>query len=469
MHARVPGIAASAGLALVTVAARLRPLANPDVLWQVPSGEAILARRSLLGLDVFTATLRGAPIHDHEPAGEVLLALVHRHGGLPAIWWWGLLIAVLVSLFSFRAAAKITSDPFARLVASCMVIVAVAGRSEPRPEWVAFFAIGLAHALRGRGLRWAPLVVALLAPFHALVVLVASVPLANAIAGFLSRRRDAWIDATIAIAVPIVVAVAAPQAIPATVAHLRSTAFVEHVIEYYGPLRFVIASGDPTPFLALGIAAIAVVGLRVRAREGRATTADAILIAMLCLPGTVRVRFVAMPLLAAMPWVIGGLGAAIERVATGGSRHIRAALGALVCGTAVIVVTAQLGLLPVVGFDFSEQPIEAVSWLAKYRPQARLFHPFNFGAYLIYRRYPPAGVVIDPRAATVYSDAYARAYYAALASPALFDEWAARDRFDTVLLHRRHRSTAPLRDSLANDPRWKIVWSDRTAIIFVRR
>lgn len=469
MHARVPGLAASAGLALVTVASRLRPLANPDLLWQVPSGEAILARRSLLGQDLFTSTLRGVPVHDHEPAGEVLLALMHRHGGMPAIWWWGVVIAVTAVLFSFRAAAKITADPFARLVASCVLVVAIAGRREPRPEWAAFFAIGLAHALRGRGLRWAPPVVALLAPFHALVLLVSLVPLSHAIAGFLARRRDAWIDLATTVAVPIVVAIAAPQAIPATLAYLRSTAFVEHVLEHYAPLRFVIASGDPSPFLALGVAAIAVVGLRVRAREGRATTADAILVALLCLPGALRVRFAAVPLLATMPWVIGGLAAAVERVGTARSRHVRAALGALVCGLAIVLVTPQLGLVPIIGFDFSEQPTEAVAWLATHRPRGRLFHPFNFGAYLLYRGYPPSGVVIDPRAATVYSDAYARAYYDALATPARFEEWATRDRFDTVLLHRRHRGTTPLRDSLSADPRWEIAYFDHLAIVFVRR
>ncbi|MGZ3417267.1 MAG: hypothetical protein ACXVEE_05335 [Polyangiales bacterium] len=469
MHARVPGIAAAAGVALVTVAARLRPLANPDVLWQVPSGEAILARRALLSQDLFTSTLRGAPIHDHEPAGEVLLALIHRLGGLALVWWFGLVAAVLVTLISFRAARGITDDLLARLIATCLVVVAVAGRIEPRPEWAAFGAIALAHALRRRGKVWAAPLVALLAPFHALVLLVAVVPIAHAMAGFFARRRDAWIDLAVAAVVPVVVAIVAPQAIPTVVAHARASAFLSHVIEYYGPLRFVIASGDPWPFVALGVAAVAVVGLRVRAREGRAMVADALLVALLCVPGVVRVRFAALPLIAAMPWIVGGLGAAIERLAVRASSRLRPAWGALACGISITIVTAHLGLLPVVGFDFSDQPEGAVQWMTTQRPNARLFHSFNFGAYLIYRGFPASGVMIDPRAATVYPDSYARAYYDALGSPARFQEWAARDGFDTVLLHRRHRGSTILRDALASDPRWKIAWSDHVAIVFVRR
>jgi hypothetical protein len=217
------------------------------------------------------------------------------------------------------------------------------------------------------------------------------------------------------------------------------------------------------------MATVAAMGLRVRAREGRATVADALVVVLLCIPGVLRVRFAALPLLAAMPWVVGGLGAAIERLVARAPSRLRPAFGALACGISITIVTAQLGLLPVVGFDFTEQPEGAVGWLTARRPNARLLHSFNFGAYLILRRFPASGVMIDPRAATVYPEWYARAYYDALSSPVRFEEWVQRDGFDTVLLHRRHRGSASLRDYLVSHPRWKLAYADSVAVVFVRR
>jgi len=471
----VAQIAAALGTALLFVAVRLQPLRNADLLWQVATGQRILATGSLVRVDLFSASFRGAPIHDHEPLSEALLAWVHRVGGFNLLWFIGLAIAIALGLIAYFAAARVTEGAGARVVAAAIVAVAIAPRLEPRAEWTAFAAIAIAHALRrdadrGAWRRYAPIAIAAAcAPFHSFAVVVALVPFAHAIEGMLVRRRDLWIDLAVTLAVPSAVHVAAPHAIPSFGAHLRAPTLLDHLIEYYNPIRYVISSGDPAPLIAIGASLIAIIGLTARARVGGAMRADAILLALLTVPAFVRVRFTAFPLLAMLPWVIGGLAAFFDRLLARASVVARGAVLTLVVAFAMTYMTRFLGLEPVVGFDWETQPVEAVAWLRQYRPQAKLFHPLNFGSYLIYVGYPPRGVVLDARGATLYPESYVREYYDALANDAAFGAYLDRGGFDTVLLHRRHKGTNAVRARMYGDPRWSVGWEDTLAVVFVRR
>ncbi len=471
----VSEVAAALGTALLYLAVRLQPLGNADLLWQIATGDRILATRSLVHTDLFSAAFRGAPIHDHEGFSEAALAWLHRLGGFPLLWWIGLFVAIALGLLAHAAAARVTEGAGARVVAAAIVVTAIAPRLEPRAEWVAFVAIAVAHALRrdiarGEWRRYAPIAIAALAaPFHAFSLLVVAVPLAHAAEGLLLRRDDVRRDLAVAAAIPIAVHLVAPHVIPSYAAHLRGPTLLEHVIEYYDPLHYVIASGDPAPLIAIAASLIAVVGLVARERVGRAMRADAILVAVFALPALIRVRFTALPLLAMLPWVVGGLAAFFDRLLSRTTVVVRGASLALVVALSITYVTRFVGFEPVVGFDWGTQPIEAVAWLHDHRPNARLFHPLNFGAYLIYAGYPPRGVVIDPRGATLYPDPYVRAYYDALARDAEFATYLDQNGFDTVLLARRHKGTANVRARLYADSRWRVGWEDRVSIVFVRR
>lgn len=432
---RAPLAGPLAGVLALVVAARLRPLANADLLWQIAAGDAIAAQRRRLTVDLFSASFRGAPLHDHEPLWELLVSTLHRLGGFAALWWLALLLPLLAALAAYLAAGRVASSATARVIALALVVVAVAPRLDLRAEWVPFAAIAVAHALRPR--HWAaPVVVAAFAaPFHALSLLVALVPLAH-----LRDRRDALAAAL----VPLVVFAISPAAVYSVVDHLRAPTFSAHLVEYYSPLRFVAASGDPAPLIALTLAAVAAVG--VSAREDRR------LLLLLMVPALFRVRFTALCLLGALPLVVGGVAAVLDRALA--RVRIAPAIALLVCGVAITLLTRDLGLRPVIAFDWSEQPVEAER---RIRADARLFHAFNFGAYLIYAKRP---VWIDPRAATLYPDAHARAYYATTVDDL--------GPFDTVLLHRRHRGTAPLRAALYADPRFRIAYEDGVAVVFER-
>ena len=441
-------IGSGVAVVVLTVAARLRPLANADLLWQIASGEVIRAARGRLTVDVFSASLLGAPLHDHEPAWEVLVSALHRGVGFAGLWWLTLVTMVVAALVADCVASRIVPSAAARVAAFALVYVAVHARLDLRAEWVPFAAIAVAHAVRTRGERpvhvAAPIAIAAIAaPFHALALAVAVVPIAHWLAH--RRRRDALVAAGV---IAIVVAVS-PASLLSVIDHLRAHTFSAHIVEYYSPWR-IVAGGDASPLIALTLAVVAMAGL------GRGPSA--ILIALLVLPGLLRVRFTTMCLLAALPWVVAGVAAVLDRALA--RIRVRAAVSTLVAGIAITVMTRDAGRQPMVGFDWSDQPVDAVAHLP---PGARLFHPFNFGAYLIYARVP---VVIDPRAATLYPEPYAGTYYEALADEAHFATFLAR--FDTVLLHRRHRGTAQLRAFLYRDPRFVVIWEDQTAVVFGR-
>jgi hypothetical protein len=421
-------------LALLIVA-RLRPLANADLLWQIASGDAIAAQRRRLAVDLFSASFRGAPLHDHEPLWELLVAAIHRAGGFAAMWWTALAVALACGLAAYRAAARIAPSPIARAVAIALVLVAVAPRLDLRAEWVGFAAIAVAHHFRPRHWTIPIVIAAIAAPFHGLAVLCALVSLAH------HTRRDLIAAA----AIPLVVFAISPSAIFSIVDHLRAPTFTAHLVEYYSPWRYIAASGDPAPILALTLAGVSLAAARDRA--------DRFLVAMLIVPALFRVRFTALCVLGTLPVVIGGVASILDRALS--RTRLAPALALLVTGAAMTVLTVDLGLRPTVGFDWSEQPVDAVRAI---RTDARLFHSFNFGAYLIYAGRP---VWIDPRAATLYPESHARAYYATT-----IDDLAA---FDTVLLHRRHKGTATLRAALYGDPRFRVHYEDAVAVVFTRR
>ena len=488
-HRRTALVGEAVGALLVVVlaaAARLRPFRNPDVLWQVRTGDLVLESWRAVPVDHFTSTLRGQPIHDHEPAFEALVALVDRASGLGALWWINLALVILACVVAWRYAARLVPSTHARLVAIAVVIIGVAPRLELRAEAVSFLAITVAHALRrvdeGEATpRWsqrlAPILcAAAAAPFHGLALLTFLVPTAHAGETLLRgpRRRGAWRSIAIDVGVALGCVLATELVVRGTLANVfgnaGAEAFKRHIIEGYSPLHFLARAHDPQPIFALAIALIAAAALLALCRARRARFADVLLVLAMVIPGLKWTRFSALAALAALPWVTAGVAAVADFVL----RRTRAlvSLGAVLiaAATCIYAVTDNLGRdKRLTGFDWSGQPVGAVEWLRAHRPDPTLFNSYNYGPYLIYVRYPPRGVSIDTRSATVYSNDYADRYYAALADPTVFEAWAREAGFDTVLLQRGHAGSAPLRRYLESSPRWATADYDPVSIVFVRR
>jgi hypothetical protein len=311
------------------------------------------------------------------------------------------------------------------------------------------------------------------APFHALSVLVVVVPIAHAAAGLVVARRF-----TRAVGVDVVVAAATALAIGVVGAHPfayvlaeRTSPFGAHIVERYGLVRAFERTGDARPAFALVVSLAAVAGLAVLVRRTKdeRLVAAAIATAALMLPGLLYVRFAALAPLGMMPSVVAGVATLCTPLLSRAPSVLRSGVVVVGCALSFLSGTGELGQHErIVAFDFSRQPVDALDWLRLRVPDARLFHAYNEGAYLLFERFPARGVVIDPRAAMLYPDDYAATYYGALDDPQAFERWADAAPFDTVLLADGHKTTALLRRHLHASPRWTAVYDDGSFVVFVR-
>jgi hypothetical protein len=483
-------LVAIATAAVLAGVVRLVPMANPDVLWQARTGDLVLATGRRVATDAFSRFFRGRPIHDHEPAWEALVALADRTPWrLTTLWWANLVLAIVVTAASVRIAGRTVREGFARVLGAAIVVIAVSQRLELRAEAASFAAIAIAHGIRRGGAQpWrklAPIACAGVGIlFHGLAWLACAVPLAWALDAAVRGLRSpdaaarrlatpaALLDVGVAIATVTTAELVTPGTLRNVFASGQAKTFVTHIVEGFTPWQVYQRSHDALPLFTIGVTALATFGLALLARDRRANYADVVLVAALALPGLRWVRFVAMPLLAMLPWTIAGVSELFSR----GLRPLHASLRASVAG-ATFAIAFGLACLGVVengvgarvgGFAWDRQPVAATEWLREHRPNANLFHAYNHGAYLIYVRWPPSGVVLDARAPTAYPDSFAERYYAALERPELFDAWAREAGFDTVLVTRANRNTTRLGRYLFRSDGWHAAHQDSLSIVFAR-
>jgi hypothetical protein len=95
-----------------------------------------------------------------------------------------------------------------------------------------------------------------------------------------------------------------------------------------------------------------------------------------------------------------------------------------------------------------------------------IFNDFQMGAYLSYRLYPRYRLFIDSR---VLDPSVVVTYTRMAASPALWKQAESRYGFRTAVLGNFSKTVrSPLGQALLRDPRWRLVYLDPLAVIFVR-
>jgi hypothetical protein len=103
---------ASIALAFLLLAASLAvtPVSNNDVWLHLKTGSLILERLEVPRVEEYTFTREGAPIVDHEWLAQVLFALAHSAGGIPALILVKLLLTVAVIGLVYAAVARRVSE-----------------------------------------------------------------------------------------------------------------------------------------------------------------------------------------------------------------------------------------------------------------------------------------------------------------------------------------------------------------------
>lgn len=474
-------------LACLLVASLARfvvPVADPDFWFHVRTGQWILAHRALPTHDLFTWTVPDHRWIDYEYLTEALMAIVFSHWGLlgvsiafGALTWIGF-------LFLYRATLE--GDP-PYLIAAAALALALLGTVAvwgPRPQMVtfAFSAVELFWLRRflasgDRHVYWTPLLVVLWANLHGgwpialafIAVAIAAEGLRRLADGVGPRRRASLVRLGAVLIGCALAPLLSPHGLNVYVAPLgplTSSAQQALINEWQSP-DFHLWYFWP---LLLTIVLLGV-GLTL----SRPRLFD-LLLTMLTLAMTlVSARQLALFALAVTPTLVTVWSAAYRDARDRLPRFLVRRRQGRLRGAIATLLIASVATGAITIARLSQQdaivsrgsPIGAANWLAAHPDVGtRMYNDYSWGGYLAYRFYP------DPRRrvyvfgeASVMGDAmlgrWARIAYLRPGWRETLDA----DRVDYVV----DATGAPLSTVLAADPRWKLVYRDQTAVIYVRR
>jgi hypothetical protein len=484
-HHDVAWIIAAAALTFLGL---LQMVSDFDTPWHMATGEWILEHGAIPQHDIFTFSHQGQPWSNHSAGFQLLLALCVRLLGVAGATVLPALLGAALSVFLVLSVRKRTIAPLALVATATMVTILACNHAlVARPQITSFAGLALSLALASRLVRrpslW-PCVVALVVHVvwlycHATHVMLPAVFVACAAFAAVHRsfRLAALALGTAAGAMALTMLLA-PDTLATLTTH-SSSEFARSSLGEWQKLSFRVLLGAPLGWFFCVAILAACVGAVRRVRSGDRDLSVRfesvlLLIAVLLLPFAVT-RVVPLYLLGLAPlWMPAALDVTTELGQALGKRFpLRrslvavsiAAIGLSLAGTQLLASGGRPGF----GFDRKRFPSDTVTSLASESDPVRLFNSYNFGGYLIWRRTPTSGVLVDSRGQTLYSDEFLfrldEAYRDGDAFDSFVDEW----QFTHVLVPKDSARTRPLIQRLLRSPTWLRQSHDQVAILFRRR
>jgi len=463
-------------ISIFAAAATLRPIGDLDLYWHLRTGEWILGGHGIPHTDPFSHTFFGQPWRLVDWGAEVLLALLHRSGGAPALIGATAVLAALALLSVAQRMQPVERHPSMLLAAAMLLLVyaSAAPRFTVRPQMFMFvlatLELGLLEEATQPGGRWLVAAVPPLLGVWSNLHGSSFLGLALLIAYVLARlpgmaARDRWLLVAMGL-LGIGAAFLAPNPTGrlASVTHTFLSPTMRNVITEWLPTPVHTLRGPAGVLLALIVLGFLVDYKRVALWE-IAVYGVVLLLAMR------TVRFVPLAALALGPPGYRHLAAALARLPDHAAFKIpdRVAALLLVAGALVLAFrldrpTEWLGFArrPRLGLAEDTYPIAAADVLAHERPRGNMFNSFLFGGYLVWRLAPDMRVFVDGRTSIVYDDAF------------LSEVAATSGRNFHALFAKYHVSYAivahgDLAAALDADPDWRLIYFDDLAAIFVAR
>jgi tetratricopeptide (TPR) repeat protein len=472
--------AALLGALLIFVAGRcLCPMDETDLFFNLRLGEVVLRTHGVPTTNLLSFTWPDARDVNLAWLFQVVLALAHRAGGIPAtvILKTGFVLATFVVLW--RVGRRRGAHP--ALLAAVLALAAWAAepRFVERPHLVTFLGLALAllaveraEAGRARSL-WALIPAGLVwANANSCFFLAPAVLLLYALGALIDERRgDARRAALVAAALaPLILATPSRAAAFGYIAnHFR--------LPYLRPLQEYRAASWPLdgPFFFLCAAVAAAIACAPRGRWR--TFLPVIALALL---GARRIRFVAEFALLAAPAIAAAVIDRLKQMREDDSasavRPGRVSAAAIASG-AVATALLLLAIGPRVadasagrpfidlGVEAGLVPETAIRFAEREGLRDRMYNDLEVGSYLTWDGWPRYRVFQDPRI-----NGYPDEFHAILRRADLGRaEWQdLMDRFGVTSALITYPSVNP-RGALFDPARWALVYRDREALIFARR
>ncbi len=477
---RTAARAALLGALLIFVAGRcLCPMDETDLFFNLRLGEVVLRTHGVPTTNLLSFTWPDARDVNLAWLFQVVLALAHRAGGIPAtvILKTGFVLATFAVLW--RVGRR--RGAHAALLAAVLALAAWAAepRFVERPHLVTFLGLALtllaverAEAARPRAL-WALIPAGLVwANANSCFFLAPAVLLLYALGALLDERRgDARRAALVAAALaPLILATPSRAAALGYIAnHFR--------MPYLRPLQEYRVAAWPLdgPFFLLAVALAAAIACAPRGRWR--TFLPVIALGLL---GWRRIRFVAEFALLAAPAIAAAVSARLKQmseddgagaVRTGTVSASTIANGAVAAALLVLAIAPRAADASA-GRPFVELGVEpglvpeaAIGFAEREGLRERMYNDLEVGSYLTWDGWPRYRVFQDPRI-----NGYPAAFHAILRRPDLGrGEWQdLMDRFGVTSALITYPSVNP-RGALFDPARWALVYRDREALIFARR
>lgn len=110
-------------------------------------------------------------------------------------------------------------------------------------------------------------------------------------------------------------------------------------------------------------------------------------------------------------------------------------------------------------------PTNAINWMKSNNIQGNILPHFDWGEYLIWSCYPGCRVAMDGRYETVYRDDVQKEYFDFLYGRDGWEVFLKKYPHDTVLL----KAGTKTHLLMTNEKEWRIVYSDHTSVLFIKR
>lgn len=467
--------AAVAGLLLAAPALMcFRGLAScavdPDVGWQLQSGLWILQHHALPHSDPFSWTEAGRPWQDYSWLFDLILLKLYTWFNLKGLVLYTASMAVAITWAVYRLISRVQPDFIQSGILTVAALLCVARDFTPRP-WlftILLFAIELDVLLRfrrgGRAgiLLWLPPIFAIWANLHIQFVdgllmlgVAASEPLLARWARWGPSSQNAlplWVTFAACAAAPLLnpygFGIYRDAWIMGSQTGVLNTVGEMHALAFRSPGDYLLL------FLALGAAAVLF-------RRDCPAPFEVLLLAISAILSFRSQRDAWILAIVAVALIAEKLRPPIEDT----DRTPAWAVFPMLAVTSAVFVIGFFGLqvtnARLRAFQAKELPVQAVEAVKQQNDPGPLFNDYNWGGYLIWRLGRP--VTIDGRAGLYGDSSIARSMETWGGHPG----WAT----DPQLLAARlviGPVRAPLVQLLRLDARFRLVYEDRVAAVFVR-
>ncbi len=497
---RIIGIVIGLLLAAHLVLVGFFEISDEDTWWHLKQGELYVTTRSLPAQDPFSFTTAGREWIKYSWLADVLFYLVFRAGGTPGLVLFRLLLLFLIALILYRLLRGCDLHPLASILFVFVASVALGLRLWIRPELLSFPLLLAVMAI----LLWLqaapPRAAYTILPVqviwtnvHASFVFGFALPglvlLANLLPGTwpapgwgrLSLDRPRLRHLAAAVACLPLASLLNPHGVSLLLFPLRQnhmtrlTWFTEWKPVWYFP-NFDPAWLDVPIVLGLILLAFVTAAVLLLVWEGRFDPVGWGIILFMGTYAIFRLRAIPHFVLAVLPL----LAIALVRVADHlparppgrtlqGLEWVGVFACLLVLSTSVVAQAFSPSSRNPHGFGVRANyfPERAVAFLQRNHLDGRVFNTYEFGGYLIWRRWPANQVLIDGRYdGILFDEALLEAYIHAYQSPAALDRITEAYNVKILVLDAHPKWLIPY---IGRHPGWARVYWDPIAEVYVRR